>query len=325
MPYRRAVLIFNPVSGPGSRDGRIERISHILREGTRALTLAPTEAPEHATELARDAAASGCDLVAVLGGDGTVNEAVQGLAGCRNTALLVLPGGTANVLVRELGLPTNANAVAGLLPILQQRTIRLGLAEATGGYKRYFLLMCGAGLDAAIAARATPPMKRKYGQAAFWWCGAQQAVRPFPTVRVVLGGQKQAESSTSSLVVVSKSRTYGGGLVFTPKANLLAEQLEVARFAGTNPVRYCGYLVAGICAATSWWPGIFHDACADLRLESTDESSVPFQVDGEVAGELPVRVSASAMPLSLLLPAAYGERLPAGIEAPVELPVPAVS
>lgn len=289
------------------------------------MTLAPTEAPEHATELARDAAASGCDLVAVLGGDGTVNEAVQGLAGCRNTALLVLPGGTANVLVRELGLPTNANAVAGLLPILQQRTIRLGLAEATGGYKRYFLLMCGAGLDAAIAARATPPMKRKYGQAAFWWCGAQQAVRPFPTVRVVLGGQNQAESSTSSLVVVSKSRTYGGGLVFTPKANLLAEQLEVARFAGTNPVRYCGYLVAGICAATSWWPGIFHDACADLRLESTDESSVPFQVDGEVAGELPVRVSASAMPLSLLLPAAYGERLPAGIEAPVELPVPAVS
>lgn len=324
MPYRRAVLIFNPVSGPGSRDGQLDRIGRILREGTRALTLAPTEAPEHATELARDAAASGCDLVAVLGGDGTVNEAVQGLAGCHDTSLLVLPGGTANVLVRELGLPTNAHAVAGLLPILQQRTIRLGLAESSEGYRRYFLLMCGAGLDAAIAARATPPMKRKYGQAAFWWCGAQQAVRPFPTVRVVLGGQEQADH-TSSLVVVSKSRTYGGGLVFTPKANLLAERLEVARFTGTNPVRYCGYLVAGICAATSWWPGIFHDACEDLRLESTDESSVPFQLDGEVAGELPVRVSASAVSLRLLLPAAYGEKLPVGIEAPVELPVPAVS
>ena len=324
MPYRRAVLIFNPVSGPGSRDGQLERISRILREGTRALTLIPTEGPEHATELARDAAASGCDLVAVLGGDGTVNEVVQGLAGRTETSLLALPGGTANVLVRELGLPTSPHAVAGLLPLLQQRTIRLGLAESTGGYKRYFLLMCGAGLDAAIAARTTPPMKRKFGQAAFWWCGAQQAVRPFPTVRVVVGDREQADGP-SSLVVVSKSRTYGGGLVFTPKANLLAEQLEVARFTGTNPVRYCGYLVAGICAATSWWPGIFHDACVDLRLESTDDARVPFQLDGEVAGELPVRVSASSVSLRLLLPAAYGEKLPVGIESRVELPVPAVS
>lgn len=288
------------------------------------MTLVPTEGPEHATELARDAAASGCDLVAVLGGDGTVNEVVQGLAGRTETSLLVLPGGTANVLVRELGLPTSPHAVAELLPILQQRTIRLGLAESTGGYKRYFLLMCGAGLDAAIAARTTPPMKRKFGQAAFWWCGVQQAVRPFPTVRVVVGDQEQADGP-SSLVVVSKSRTYGGGLVFTPKANLLAEQLEVARFTGTNPVRYCGYLVAGICAATSWWPGIFHDACVDLRLESTDDARVPFQLDGEVAGELPVRVSASSVSLRLLLPAAYGEKLPVGIESRVELPVPAVS
>ena len=324
MPYRRAVLIFNPVSGPGSRDGQLERISRSLREGTRALTLVPTEGPEHATELARDAAASGCDLVAVLGGDGTVNEVVQGLAGRTETSLLALPGGMANVLVRELGLPTSPHAVAGLLPLLQQRTIRLGLAESTGGYKRYFLLMCGAGLDAAIAARTTPPMKRKFGQAAFWWCGAQQAVRPFPTVRVVVGDREQADGP-SSLVVVSKSRTYGGGLVFTPKANLLAEQLEVARFTGTNPVRYCGYLVAGICAATSWWPGIFHDACVDLRLESTDDARVPFQLDGEVAGELPVRVSASSVSLRLLLPAAYGEKLPVGIESRVELPVPAVS
>ena len=314
------MLIYNPVSGPGSRDGQLERIRRILSEGTRALALAPTEAPEHATDLARDAAASGCDLVAVLGGDGTVNEAVQGLAGCPNTALLVLPGGTANVLVRELGLPTDANAVAALLPILQQRSIRLGLAESAGGYKRYFLLMCGAGLDAAIAARTTPPMKRKYGQAAFWLRGAQQALRPFPTVRVVLGNRKQVDSS---LVVVSKSRTYGGGLVFTPNANLLAEQLEVARFSGTNPVRYCGYLVAGICAATSWWPGISHDACEDLRLESTDEARVPFQVDGEVAGELPVRVSVSGASLRLLLPAAYAEKLPVGIESRVEVPIPA--
>lgn len=322
MAYRRAVLIYNPVSGPGSRDGQLERIRRILREETRSLTLEPTEAPEHATDLARDAAASGCDLVAVLGGDGTVNEVVQGLAGRRDTALLVLPGGTANVLVRELGLPTDAHAVAALLPILQQRTIRLGLAESAGGYKRYFLLMCGAGLDAAIAARTTPPMKRKFGQAAFWLRGAQQALLPFPTVRVVHGDRKQADGP-SSLVVVSKSRTYGGGLVFTPNANLLAEQLEVARFSGTNPVRYCGYLVAGICAATSWWPGISHDACEDLRLESTDEARVPFQVDGEVAGELPVRVSASGVSLRLLLPAAYAEKLPVGIEARVEVPIPA--
>ena len=319
MPYKRAVLVFNPASGLGFRDERLERVRSILRAGTRELTLVPTEAPHHATELAREAADGGCDLVAVLGGDGTVNEVVQGLAGRNETALLVLPGGTTNVLVRELGLPNQAHAVAAVLPYLQRRTIRLGLAESAGGYKRYFLLMCGAGLDAAIAARTTPPLKRRLGQAAFWLRGAQQAMLPFPKVQVVRQGRNRADGP-SSLVVISKSRTYGGGLVFTPNANLLSERLEVARFAGTNPVRYCGYLFAGICAATSWWPGIFHDACEDLRLESTDEARVPFQLDGEVAGELPVRVSVCGVSLSLLLPAAYGERLPVGIESRVEVP-----
>ena len=304
MLYSRAVLVFNPVAGAKARERTVQDVRKILGGAVRDVQLAATTGPDDATELARDAASAGCDLVVALGGDGTVNEVVQGLAGFPDTALLALPGGTANVLANEIGLPTDPIAAARLLPDLKRQAVRLGLAEPAKSDRRYFLLMCGAGLDAAIAARTAPRWKRRLGMAAFWFRGAQQALQPFPELRVVTRSEATA-GQACSLVVVAKSRAYGGGLVFTPGANLLADQFEIARFAGTNPVWYCGYLAAGIFAATSWWPGIRHDVCNDVRLEPVSSGRVPFQVDGEVAGVLPVRISVSSESLPLLLPPKY--------------------
>ena len=302
MRFRRALCVFNPVAGAGDGGKRIREVREQLSKAAGEVRLAPTEGPHHAAELACRAAADGFDLLAVQGGDGTVNEALQGLAGKEVPALAVLAAGTANVFAREVGLPPHPVRAASQVPQLVRRRVALGLVDFAGGGSRYFLSMCGAGLDAAIASRTGSPLKNRLGVAAFWLSGTAQVFLPFPRLRVAGNGRPRAPCS---LVVVSKSRAYGGGLVFTPGANLLANRFEVARFRGTSRFFYCGYLFAGICAATRWWPGIEHSACERLCVEPAGRLPVPLQVDGEVAGLLPATVALSSQSVSLLLPPSY--------------------
>ena len=194
MTYGRAVCIYNPSAGRGMGQSKLDAIRQILSADVRDVSLAPTELPGHATELAERAAAGGCDLVAVYSGDGTVNEVVQALAGRESPALLVLPGGTANVLANEVGLPTDPLTAARLLPQLAAKPVRLGRAVFGGdGSSRYFLLMCGAGLDAAIADRVSKPLKRSIGQAAYWLAGARFSIQRFPRARISAAGQRHGQ------------------------------------------------------------------------------------------------------------------------------------
>ena len=305
MSYRRAVCIYNPASGRGISQSKLETVRKILAASANNLRLAPTCLPGHATELARQAADEGCDLVAVCSGDGTVNEVVQGIAGRASPALLVLPGGTANVLINELGLPTDPIRTARLLPQLAPEPVRLGRAVfSSSGSSRYFLLMCGAGLDAAVADRVSEPLKRKLGQAAFWLACARVSLRRFPVVRISGPGFGKA-SPRCGLVVVSKSRLYGGGLVLTPGAHLLADHFITAQFPGTNRLVYSSYLLAAMCRVVSKWPGVRLEARDDLVLEPAAGAPVRFQVDGEVVGELPARVTLTDATCTVLMPKGY--------------------
>ena len=306
MRFQRAAYIFNPVSGEGTGASQIRQVRKILLTSAREVLLAPTEAPQHASSLAREAVAGGSDLIVVQGGDGTVNEAVQGMVGSESAALAVLPGGTANVLVREVGLPRDPVSAASILPTLAVRSVRLGLVKPAEGENRYFLVMCGAGLDAEIASRIHGPLKRRFGVVAYWLHGAEQVFRRFPRL-VVRDSPPFEGGGACSLVVISKSRRYGGGLVLTPRANLLADQFEVARFSGTDRLLYCGYLLAAVCSLTSHWPGIRHQFCSTVSLAADDGCNAHLQVDGEVAGALPATVSLSSEALPLLLPPEYGQ------------------
>ena len=305
MVYRRAACIYNPVSGGGSAGRVIREVRKSLLKGAREVRLAPTEGPNHASALVREATTAGIDLIVIHGGDGTVNEALQGITDSEATTFLVLPGGTANVLVREVGLPKDPVAAASSVPLLVERKVQLGEVEFATGGKRYFLVMCGAGLDAEISERTSPRLKNWLGLGAFWMRGAQQTMCRFPHLTVARGRGIEGDR-VSSLVVISKSRMYGGGLVFTPRANLLANRFEVARFSGTNRLAYCGYLLAGACGLTAKWPGIRHEECTQVYLHPCEGSTVRLQVDGEVAGDLPAMVSVSRKTLTLLLPRNYG-------------------
>src|SRR5207247_1264597 len=135
-------IVFNPIAGQAnSFEHDIVAASDVWRDHGWTVDIQPTLEPGDGTRIAREAAAQGYDVVVAAGGDGTVNEVVNGLAGTE-TALAALPIGTVNVWVRELGLPLHPRAAAEALLGAQVRAIDLGRAG-----DRYFLLMAGVGFD----------------------------------------------------------------------------------------------------------------------------------------------------------------------------------
>ncbi len=168
----RARLIFNPVAtmtNAGVRDALVGLLGAEVE-----LTVVGTRARLHASDLARDAVREGTEAVFVLGGDGTANEVLQGLAGT-DVPLGLLPGGGANVLARAIGLPRDADEAARvqLERLHAGHDQRLGLGEANG---RLFGFQAGIGLDAGIVRRveAHPGMKRWLRQLAFILLGLRE-------------------------------------------------------------------------------------------------------------------------------------------------------
>ena len=107
------------------------------------------------------------------------------------------------------------------------------------------------------------------------------------------------------MVVVSKSRLYGGGLVLTPGAHLLADHFIAAQYPGTSRLAYGSYLSAAQFRLTSRWPGVRLEARDDLALEPAGDEPVKVQVDGEVVGELPARITLSDATCTILMPRHY--------------------
>lgn len=161
----RILLIVNTAAS--SVTGRRRVLIHKALSADHEVRMIATQRRDHASKLARSAASDGADAVVVLGGDGTLNEAANGLVGS-DTALAVLPGGSTNVFARILGLPDDPiDAVAGLLDALEGSAVEpIGLGSVNG---RYFLFHCGIGFDAAVVAEVERrgPWKRWAGHPLF--------------------------------------------------------------------------------------------------------------------------------------------------------------
>ena len=180
MRFQRLLLVVNPVARTMSKPV-LAVIEKALSADFR-LEVAETKERGHASELAAQATEEGIDLVVVFSGDGTINEAVNALAGTE-TALGVLPGGATNILVRALGLPSTVEATGVLIAkALDDQAFKLSLGVADG---RYFAVNCGAGVDAAAMRRLEEKFPRPRrsstgrpsgGRRVSWW--ATRAVRP---------------------------------------------------------------------------------------------------------------------------------------------------
>ncbi|HXQ71021.1 MAG TPA: diacylglycerol kinase family protein, partial [Pyrinomonadaceae bacterium] len=200
---RRATLISNPKTGRyGARRLRpIQDVASQLRSLGVEVDLRLTTAPDEATEIAAQAARNGSSDVIVAGGDGTINEAIQGMAGSK-ARLAIIPRGTANVLARELNLPLDDEQATIVAARGNARRIHLGRATVeANGTSRLFVLMAGIGLDASVVQRVHPRLKKRIGKGAFWVSGLSHLAdwRPSPFTLEING-----DSYTGTFAAIGK-------------------------------------------------------------------------------------------------------------------------
>lgn len=297
---RTIPVIWNPTSGVGrSRRSRPRAQAAAERLGLK-LEWRATEGPGHATELARRAAEEGHPLVLAFGGDGTYNEAARGLLGS-SSALGILPGGTTSVLAYELGIPQQVEAALPLVLQGEDRPVAVGRTDRD----QIFLLMLSCGPDAVILERLPAPLKRYGGKAGI----TLQAVREFvrgdlPRVRVQVDGGRATEDA--GWVIAANSCCYGGPFPGAPGASLFSDDLVVVvqrRVGRLAAVPFFFSIPRGTHVERS---DVEVLRCRSLHLESIDSDAVPYQLDGDPAGTLPVSVTVEPKALLLRSPRQSG-------------------
>ena len=301
-----ALLIHNPNAGYGgsARRRRLDKARRILSRGGIEADLQETRAPGDATEMAQRATAEGRQLVIACGGDGTLNEVVNGLAvqqNGRRVPMALLPGGTANVLAKELGLPWDILSAAEKLVHGEIKEIALGLATPLNepGKKRYFLSVAGAGPDGMIVYSIDLDLKARVGIFAYWWQGAREVFRyKFPHFRVVTGEQKL----DVSLVVVGRTKHYGGPFRITTEADLYADHFEFMALTTQSGFRYLSYLPTLWLGKLRGTEGVHYWKASSTVCEPLDSNPVYAQVDGEPLARLPVEFKIVPRALKLLVP-----------------------
>jgi diacylglycerol kinase family enzyme len=287
MRVHRVLLIVNPVARTYSKPV-LAVIEKALSADFR-LEVVETKGRGHAKELAAQAAGEGIDMVAVLSGDGTINEVVNALAGSE-TALAPLPGGATNILVRALGLPLDPVEATGTLisKALDDEAFKLNLGRADG---RYFAVNCGAGVDAAAMKRVDmkfPRTKEKFDRVAFravaWELLVGYAGRR-PDLRVSVD---DADPISALSVMVGRTDPYtyykGVGLRMTPDASLDKglDVLSVRKLARRSVPRIAWQVFGSARHVHGRDIEYVHDA---ERVLVTSDTTFPVQVDGDVYGE----------------------------------------
>ncbi len=304
--YRNAYLIYNPNAGKLVKDGALaERVRAVLQSGGLAVQMAPTTAAGHATELATEAVKAGADLIISMGGDGTVNEILNGMVSS-SVPLAVIPGGTANVFCWanvfccETGIPRNAAKAAQQLPNWVEARVALGRIHASKAAERYFLLMAGAGLDAGVVQRVEPGIKRRLGKLAYWIAG----LRTFGSGISILKVRAEGREFVTGFALTSRVANYGGDLTIATRASLFADHFELVTFSGRSTIPYGLYLAGAVVAYTTKLPGVQSTLTQRVELMPIDDDPVYLQIDGEAVGQLPATIDLVPAALTILVPPA---------------------
>ncbi len=270
---------------------------------------APTSGPGTAGELARAAMSRGDELILVCGGDGTINEVINGITP-GDVTLGILPGGTANIAAKELGLPHHPVRAAQQLPLWSPRRIALGLAiwSAAGRGRvpqpevgrRYFLSVAGVGFDAYIIHKLSLGLKMSVGVGAYIGEALRQCLRyPFPRFLCSVADQE----FPATFAVVQRSSRYAGWLRLAPKANLFEPRLSLCLFKSPHRARYFLYAAAVLARQHLRLHDVKLVEARKIRCAAVESGTgIHFELDGELAGELPASFEVVPDALTLLAP-----------------------
>lgn len=294
----RAVLIQNPTAGQGGWQEQIEAALRTFREAGWEIDLRETTGPGDASSFAQEAVAAGLDIVVVAGGDGTVNEALQGLAEQTTTALAVLPGGTVNVWATELGVTDDQEDIAARIVAGRRRRIDVGRVNG-----RYFLMMASAGFDAETSALVsdTPELKqvkRRVGPLAYA-LAAIQTLRTFRGQQLLLEVDGESLRRQALMVIVGNTRLYGGIAQITYQAHADDGFLDLCVLTGQGPLDLARRFVAVLLRRQRQDPDIYYRKVH--RVTITAPQPLHVQADGEGIGETPATLEVLPAALEVIV------------------------
>jgi diacylglycerol kinase (ATP) len=305
----RFLLIANPDSGDARKEGRIAEVLAYFEGHGDSVDLRFTEGPGHATRIARECAWSAYEAIIAAGGDGTINEVINGIAGSP-ARLGILPWGTGNVFAKEMRISGRIKKQCKLIRKGKAMALDCGRCGST-----YFLLMASAGFDAyALRSGGSQRMKRVFGVGAYFLAalGAFSRYR-YPEIHL---GFEDGRVDSGTFVLISNTRLYGSFFIFNPEADPTDGLLDVFVFRESGPGGLLKLIVR--LALRDFllslrlpdpYRSLDHGRYRTRRVELSSEQEIPFQLDGEVVSGVGSCFEAAPKAVRVILPRKTRKRL----------------
>jgi len=298
----KTALIYNPSAGRGRAAAIASAVQRGLVKRGLEVELYATQRPTDAMDIA-GRLVSQVDVIVAVGGDGTINEVVNGMTRRRRQRpdaqprahLGIVPAGTVNVLALELGLPFQLGRACNVIAAGKTVSLDVGAVNNRG-----FVLMMGAGVDALTVRSIDPRTKRRFRELAFLGTGLKVGLATAPPAFVVRAGGREY---TATFFVASNSRNYAGHLGLTPEADPTDGVLDLLVFTGTTRASLAAFWLgvpSGLHLRNSNVIYLRGERAELIPLE--EKETVWFQTDGELAGKLPATVKIDAHALEVLVP-----------------------
>ena len=284
----KTLVILNPAARSDKASRLRERIAALSGGASMRLTSEAGDAREIAAEAVRE----GFEVVIAAGGDGTLNEVVNGIGGS-SVRLGILPVGTMNVFATELGIP-QGNLERAWSVIEQGKVVEVDLPKAND---THFIQLAGVGLDAEVVRKTTADSKRALGPLSYLLTLVQVAAHKPSRVMLEAEGGRISEGS---FALIGNGRLYGGPFPVFQRASLFDGLLDVLVFQNQSHWDVVRYFQAIAFGTHPQLPDVEYFQTSTLRVTSSGD--VPVELDGEVAGMLPCLFSVNSQKLRVLAP-----------------------
>ncbi len=290
---KKIILIANPAAGSERRD-KIDKVVKILGERS-PLKIFLTGKKGDAEESARSLNVNDADIVVVAGGDGTINEVINGLLG--NPAIRIpvgiIPLGISNVLAHELGIPAGIEESCDIIFNGITRKINLGIVNG-----RYFSLMVGVGFDAAVVHALNPRFKAIFGKLAYILTGFR--ILPWYIPEEITVKTDTAEIIGGYHVIISNSRLYGGNFMVTPEAGVNKTGLDICLFQGRKRIDILRYVIGIVTNRHLRFKDTVYRKVGAVTI--TSNGNIISQLDGDAFSGVPLKIISCKDAIEFIVP-----------------------
>ena len=288
----RVLLIGNPVSGRGQTCRVANRLADFVRSRGHKIDIKYTTSVGSASKIASEIDGA-YDSILIAGGDGTINEVINGANLETFPPFLTIPTGTANILARELSLP---RTIPKLVDVMERRNVRnldLGLVN-----EKRFLMLVSSGFDALVTKMIMLNRPKHLGFRGYIK-PIIEALRKYEPSDLHVTTDS-TETTTAKLVIIQKIQKYGGIFKFSDKASLTSGVFEVCLFPKGSVTDILRYGLSGILRLSGFMTDIKRVTAHNIRVESTQPS--PVEVDGDYFGDTPIDVKLATSTIKVICP-----------------------